>query len=162
MFFRVFLCVFLSSFSGEKIPISKKRLFLCVIKKSDLKNIRKKEKCPPNTRRKRNARDYETLSHCSRINPLCRCGVCSERRRWVAACVAISWRSMWCVNWIEPILNSFTRWIRRRESWLRDRLARVIWERCFKWERCILFEEFYDVEEERWNERTIFSSFRNR
>ena len=70
MFFRVFLCVFLSSFSGEKIPISKKRLFLCVIKKSDLKNIRKKEKCPPNTRRKRNARDYETLSHCSRINPL--------------------------------------------------------------------------------------------
>ena len=60
MFFRVFLCVFLSSFHArEKIPISKKRLFLCV-KKSDLKNIRKKEGCPPNTRRKRNARDSET------------------------------------------------------------------------------------------------------
>ena len=74
----VFVCVFVFFLWRENSNFQETPVFMR--KKSDLKNIRKKEGCPPNTRRKRNARDCETLSHCSRINPLCRCGVCSERR----------------------------------------------------------------------------------
>ena len=75
----VFVCVFVF-FPCKRENSNFQETPVFMRKKSDLKNIRKKEGCPPNTRRKRNARDYETLSHCSRINPLCRCDVCSERR----------------------------------------------------------------------------------
>jgi len=69
----------------------------------------------------------------------------SRKARWsgrAILCGIWSWRTTIFVShtffrdWIERILNSCTRWTVKRESWSRDRLARVIWRRGLRSKRC--------------------------